>query len=73
VVIVLFDIYEGVTHRDLTIVGDLIKLKLPLIIAVNKIDTLPPHEFKRRFNMIVKALHFAKWIPIIPISAKTGK
>ena len=73
VVVVLIDILEGVVHRDLTIVWDLIKLKLPIIIAVNKIDEISPSEFKKKFNDVVKAFSFAKWIPIVPISAKTGK
>jgi len=73
VTVVLIDILEGVVHRDLTIVGDLIKLKLPLIIAVNKIDELTKEEFEKKFNDVVKAFSFAKWIPIVPISAKTWK
>ncbi len=73
VTIVLFDIYEWVTHRDLTIVWDLIKLKIPLIVAVNKIDKLTDFQVRKKFNDIVKALHFAKWIPIVPISAKNWK
>jgi predicted GTPase len=45
---------------------------LPIIVAVNKIDTLDQSQTKYRFNQVVKAFHFAKWIPILPISAKKG-
>lgn len=62
VTIVLIDALEPFTHRDLTIIWDLIRLKHPLIVAINKIDIVKPK---------IQKIDFATWIPVIHISWKT--
>jgi predicted GTPase len=46
---------------------------LPVMFCVNKSDLLNKKEIQQRENMVVANLDFAKYIPVIPISAKTGQ
>lgn len=70
VVVLLIDVVEGVTHRDLSLLGDLIQLNVPIVVALNKIDEIWKDVYERVFKQCVVQFDFAKWIPIIPISAQ---
>lgn len=70
VLILLIDLIEGVTHRDLSLVGEFVQLNLPVIVWVNKIDEFEKDIAGKMLKKIGQFLDFAKWIPIIPISAK---
>lgn len=71
ITIVLLDAGEGVTHRDLSLLWEMIKLEVPLIVAVNKTDLMDQRVFEKQFQQITKFFDFARRIPIIPISAKS--
>lgn len=66
----LLDAEELVTHRDKTLLQEIQSLRIPLLIAVNKIDKFDKKKFKHFFTRIVDSFVSAKWIPIIPISAQ---
>lgn len=70
VTIVMLDWVEWITHRDMTIIWDIIDMKLPIIITINKIDLLDKKVFDRQFKILMNKFSFAKWIPVVPISAK---
>ncbi len=69
VVVILVDVIEGMTHRDKTILGELIRMWLPIIIALNKIDLLEPHEADYVVDKIRTQAGF-EWIPLVKISWK---
>lgn len=69
-VIVMIDAVEGITHRDLSLFGDLEKLTLPIMICVNKIDLVSRKDFDRDFELVRSKFDFVKRVPIVPISAK---
>jgi predicted GTPase len=54
----------------MTIIGDMIDMKLPIIITINKIDLLNKKIFDEQFKVLLHKFNFAKWIPVVPISAK---
>ncbi len=71
-VIMMIDITESITHMDMKIIGDMIRFHVPIIIVVNKVDLVSKKELEQKMELIVKYLEMAKWIPIVPISAKEG-
>ena len=38
VVVLLIDLEEGLTHRDKSLIGEMVKMGVGIVIAVNKID-----------------------------------
>ncbi|WP_213348935.1 ribosome biogenesis GTPase Der [Candidatus Vampirococcus lugosii] len=72
VTIILIDIDSGLTHTDKTIIGQIDKLNVPIIVALNKSDLLDQKTLKLRTKQIIALLSFGKHIPIIDISAKNG-
>jgi GTP-binding protein len=73
IIVFMVDATEGISHRDMTIFQEVQIQALPVMFCVNKSDLLNKKEIQQRENMVVANLDFAKYIPVIPISAKTGK
>ena len=73
ILVVLFDVSEWVTHRDMTVLGEMIEKNLPIIVAFNKIDTLDEETLKRYKKDLKNGMRFAPWIPIVMISWKEKK
>lgn len=71
-IVLMFDAKQWLTHRDLSLSGNLWDYKLPMIIVINKADLVSKQELEALMKYIVAKLSFAKEIPIIPISAMTG-
>lgn len=71
-VIMMIDITESITHMDLKIIGDMIRFHVPIVIVLNKVDMIDKKELDQKMALILKFLEMAKWIPIVPISAKNG-
>ncbi len=63
---------EGLTHRDMTILEEIIGMQLPLIIALNKVDKLTQTQIDEYHRLITISFQFAKYLPIIDISAQNG-
>lgn len=70
VCIILIDIYDWITHTDKTIIAQIEKLNVPIIIALNKSDMLDRKTLWVVSKQITRILSFWKHIPIIEISAK---
>jgi len=73
VIVVLFDISEWITHQDMTILWEMIKKNLPIIVAFNKIDNISANLIKKYIKELKNWMKFAPWIPIVMISWKEKK
>jgi GTP-binding protein len=69
-VIFLIDGVESITHRDMTLIQEINKFHLPVIIWVNKIDLLDDKTIKWVLQTIKNFLNFASYIEIVPLSWK---
>lgn len=67
VVVFVLDVVEWLTHRDKSILGEIIKMWLPLIIAINKIDMMEPKDVDHAIDAMRLDLWF-RWIPYVRIS-----
>jgi GTP-binding protein len=72
IIVFMIDATEGISHRDMTIFQEVQIQALPIMFCVNKSDLVSKKEIQLKENMVVANLDFAKYIPVIPISAKTG-
>ena len=73
VIVVLFDISEGVTHRDMTVLWEMLEKWLPVVVALNKIDDVDEETLKQYKRDLKNWMRFAPWIPIVMISGKEKK
>lgn len=73
IVVLLRDGIDSVVKQDLHLVGELIKMGLPIVIARNKIDWLNEKELQRLKDGTPELMDFARWIPVCYISGKKGK
>ena len=73
IVILLIDSSDGITDQDLNLIGRVVEIGKPAIIALNKIDNLDSYSQDLLNAGIDKKLKFIKHIPILRISAKTGQ
>lgn len=71
--ILVWDATESISKQDLHLVGELIQLGLPIVIARNKIDLLSKDELDRLKKGTPELMKFARWIPICYISGKDWK
>lgn len=70
IIVILFDISEWITHRDMTVLWEMLEKKLPIIVAFNKIDNVPENILKNYKKELKNWMRFAPWIPIVMISWK---
>ena len=73
IVILLIDSLDGITDQDLNLIGRVIEIGKPAIIALNKIDNLDRYNQDLLNAGVDKKLKFINHIPILRISAKTGQ
>jgi len=71
VVVFLVDVTEWITHRDMTILEEIGNLALPTIFCLNKVDIIDYKKIKTEIAKSLVSLDFAKYIPILPLVAKT--
>ncbi len=71
VVVFLVDVTEWITHRDMTILEEIGNLALPTIFCLNKVDLIDFKKIKTEISKSLVSLDFAKYIPILPLIAKT--
>ncbi len=69
VIVFVLDMTEWMTHRDKSLLGELIHKWLPLVIALNKVDQYSKDEIARMVSQMPLQRSFW-WIPYVPISAK---
>lgn len=72
VVIFVIDATLGISHRDMTLLEEINRLALPIIFALNKSDLLSKKDMEAILKTTQRMMDFAKYIPIMPISALTG-
>ena len=74
IVIVMIDMADNFTHMDLKIIGEMIEHKVPIVVAMSKIDLIKnPKEKKQKMDMVDAYMKMARWIPIVVISGQTGE
>ncbi len=71
IVVIVIDIQEWLTHRDMTLIGEIIQKWLPLILALNKIDLVDPKDADFMVDRIRTQTWFNR-IPLVKISWKEG-
>ncbi|HEX6275420.1 MAG TPA: ribosome biogenesis GTPase Der [Polyangiaceae bacterium] len=72
VVVVLCDASEGVAEQDARLLGLCIERRRAIVVGLNKIDVIPRNKRKKMVEDAQHALAFARWAPLIGLSAKTG-
>ncbi len=72
VVVVLCDATEGVAEQDARLLGLCIERRRAVVVGLNKIDTIPRNQRKKVVEDAGHVLAFARWAPLIGLSAKTG-
>lgn len=72
IVIFMIDATDGISHRDMTIFEEVQIQALPIMFCINKSDLVDKKELQKQENSVVANLDFAKYIPVLNISAKTG-
>jgi GTPase len=72
VVMLLSDASEGVSEQDARLLGLCVERRRAIVVGLNKIDLLDKAARKRSLEQAQSALAFAKWVPLLPLSAKTG-
>jgi GTPase len=72
VVMLLCDASDGVSEQDARLLGLCVERRRAIVVGLNKIDLLDKAGRKRALEQAQSALTFAKWVPLVPLSAKTG-
>lgn len=72
VVVLMCDAAIGVAEQDARLFGLCADRKRALVVGLNKMDLLDKAEQKRAVEAAREALHFARWAPMVNLSAKTG-
>jgi GTPase len=73
VCVLVCDAKEGVAEQDAKIVGLAEDRRRALVIALNKSDLLSKDEWKRAEEKAREKISFVPYVPIVLISAKTGR
>jgi GTP-binding protein len=71
-VVVLCDASEGVAEQDARLLGLCIERRRAIVVGLNKIDMIPRNQRKTALDEAARVLAFARWAPLIGLSAKTG-
>ena len=72
VIIILIDSLDGITDQDLSLIGRVMELGKPAVIALNKIDSIDEYQDQILTYGIDTKLKFINYIPIFKISALKG-
>lgn len=72
VALVMCDSSEGITEQDARLLGLCVDRGRAIVVGVNKCDLLTGPERKSVMEKCRTALHFAPWVPILPLSALSG-
>jgi GTP-binding protein len=72
VAVLMCDATEGITEQDARLVGLAIERRRALVIGLNKIDAVSKAQRENVAEAARSALAFARWAPVVELSAKTG-
>lgn len=67
--IFLVDVVEGITHRDQTLLAEIEKMWLPMMIVYNKADLLSAKDLKHNIDSYTSLLRHLKHVSTMSISA----
>lgn len=73
ILVVIFDISEWITHRDMTVLWEMMQKNLPIIVAFNKIDSISEWMITKWRKDLKTGMKFAPWIPVVMISWQEKK
>ena len=73
VTLLVLDASEGLATQDKRLLALLDEHKTPFIVLVNKIDLVAPKDMAARKKDFKDALAFCRHVPVLYVSAKTGK
>ncbi len=72
VAILMCDASEGVSEQDARLLGLCVERRRAIVIGLNKMDLVPKDQKKTVVERAQGSLAFARWAPMLPLSAKTG-
>lgn len=72
VVVLMCDVTEGIAEQDARLLGLCAERGRAIVVGLNKADLLPPRELTSRIEEARHTLDFARWAPILGLSAETG-
>lgn len=73
IVALMCDASEGIKEQDARLLGLCLDRRRGVVVGFNKADLLEPSTLKKALSDARTSLHFAPWVPILPLSAKTGQ
>jgi GTP-binding protein len=73
VAVILCDAAGGFAEQDARLLGLVNERARPMVVGMNKADLLSATELEKAMQDARDQLHFAQWVPIIPLSTKTGR
>jgi GTP-binding protein len=73
VVILLCDATEGVAEQDARLLGMCLERRRAVVVGLNKMDLLSKEQANKAEQDARDAFNFASWVPLMRLSAKTGR
>jgi GTP-binding protein len=73
VVLIVCDAIEGVAEQDARLLGLALDRRRAVMVVLNKVDLLKKEQQPKAVEQARDELHFARWVPMFPVSAKTGR
>ena len=73
VTLLTLDAAEGVSQQDKRLMDMLNTRKTPFMVLINKCDLAPQHALEQLKKNVSQMLAFCSHVPILPVSAFTGK
>lgn len=73
IAVLVIDAEAGIGEQDLKVLALAVERGRGCIIALNKWDLVPREEHRRRLQETEDRIVFARWVPIVTMSAKTGR
>lgn len=73
ITLLVLDVAEGLGQQDKRLMDLLATRKTPFMILLNKCDLLSATQLAEARGALKDALAFCSYVPVLPVSAKTGK
>jgi len=70
--VLLCDASKNVTEQNARLLNLCIEQRRAIVVGLNKIDIVPRNQRKKAVEDATHVLAFARWAPLIGLSAKTG-
>jgi GTPase len=73
VTVLLADASVGFAEQDARLLGLVYERARAIVVGLNKVDLMNAEQIKAATASARDQLHFAAWVPVVPISTKTGR